>query len=35
MTNADRPLRPDGDVSALPTVVFGSRSLMWWGTLVS
>jgi len=33
MTNADRPLRPEGDVSALPTVVFGSRSLMWWGTL--
>lgn len=26
-------MRPDGDVSALPTVVFGPRSLMWWGTL--
>jgi len=28
-----RPLRPAGDVSGLPTVVFGSRSLMWWATL--
>lgn len=28
-----RPLRPAGDVSALPTVVFGSRSIMWWAVL--
>ena len=28
-----RTLRPAGDVAQLPTVVFGSRSLMWWGTL--
>lgn len=28
-----KPLRPGGDLSALPTVTFGSRSLMWWGTL--
>jgi len=28
-----RPLRPTGDVSELPTIVFGSRSLMWWATL--
>lgn len=28
-----RPLRPAGDLSALPTVVFGWRSLMWWATL--
>jgi cytochrome c oxidase subunit III len=28
-----KPLRAAGDVSALPTVVFGSRSLMWWATL--
>jgi cytochrome c oxidase subunit 3 len=28
-----KPLRPAGDLSALPTVTFGSRSLMWWGTL--
>jgi cytochrome c oxidase subunit 3 len=27
------PLRPADDVSALPTVTFGPRSLMWWGTL--
>ena len=26
-------LRPTIDVSELPTVVFGSRDLMWWGTL--
>jgi heme/copper-type cytochrome/quinol oxidase subunit 3 len=28
-----RPLRRTADVSSLPTVTFGSRSLMWWGTL--
>jgi heme/copper-type cytochrome/quinol oxidase subunit 3 len=28
-----KPLRPAADVSALPTVTFGPRSLMWWGTL--
>jgi len=28
-----KALRPAGDVSGLPTVTFGSRSLMWWGTL--
>lgn len=28
-----KPLRSNGDVSALPSVTFGSRSLMWWGTL--
>ena len=28
-----RRVRPTIDVSGLPTVVFGSRDLMWWGTL--
>jgi cytochrome c oxidase subunit III len=28
-----KPLRAAGDVGELPTVTFGSRSLMWWGTL--
>jgi cytochrome c oxidase subunit 3 len=28
-----RRIRPTIDVSRLPTVVFGSRDLMWWGTL--
>lgn len=28
-----KALRPTRDVSALPTVTFGPRSLMWWGTL--
>jgi len=28
-----RPLRPTVDVAELPTVTFGHRSLMWWGTL--
>lgn len=28
-----KPLRPAGTVAELPTVTFGSRSLMWWGTL--
>src|SRR3954468_17537915 len=28
-----KPLRVHGDVSERPTVVFGSRSLMWWATL--
>jgi cytochrome c oxidase subunit III len=28
-----RPLRPTHDVSELPSVVFGSRSLMWWAML--
>ena len=27
------PVRPASDVSGLPTVTFGQRSLMWWGTL--
>jgi len=26
-------LRPAADASALPTVTFGPRSIMWWGTL--
>jgi cytochrome c oxidase subunit 3 len=28
-----KAFRPAHDVSELPTVTFGSRSLMWWGTL--
>ena len=28
-----KPLRPAGDLGELPSVVFGSRSLMWWATL--
>jgi cytochrome c oxidase subunit 3 len=28
-----KPLRPTVDLSELPTVTFGARSLMWWGTL--
>lgn len=28
-----KPLRPTADLSTLPTITFGSRSLMWWGTL--
>jgi heme/copper-type cytochrome/quinol oxidase subunit 3 len=28
-----KALRPAGDVGALPSVTFGHRSLMWWGTL--
>ena len=28
-----KPLRPAGDVARLPTVTFGQRSLMWWGTV--
>jgi heme/copper-type cytochrome/quinol oxidase subunit 3 len=28
-----RPLRAEANVAALPTVTFGHRSLMWWGTL--
>ena len=28
-----KPLRIAGDLAELPTVTFGSRSLMWWGTL--
>jgi cytochrome c oxidase subunit I+III len=28
-----KPLRAADDVSTLPTVTFGPRSLMWWGTL--
>jgi heme/copper-type cytochrome/quinol oxidase subunit 3 len=28
-----KPLRPAADVGELPSVVFGSRSLMWWATL--
>jgi len=28
-----KALRPAGDVGQLPTVTFGHRSLMWWGTL--
>ena len=27
-----RRLRPAGDVGELPTVTFGPKSLMWWGT---
>ena len=29
-----KALRPARDVSQLPTITFGSRSLMWWGTLM-
>jgi cytochrome c oxidase subunit III len=28
-----KSLRPAGDVGQLPSVTFGHRSLMWWGTL--
>lgn len=28
-----KPLRRAGDLAELPSVVFGSRSLMWWATL--
>lgn len=28
-----RPLRADASIAELPTVTFGHRSLMWWGTL--
>jgi heme/copper-type cytochrome/quinol oxidase subunit 3 len=28
-----KPLRPEASVEELPTVTFGHRSLMWWGTL--
>jgi cytochrome c oxidase subunit III len=28
-----KSLRPAGDIGHLPTVTFGHRSLMWWGTL--
>src|SRR5215212_6707713 len=28
-----KALRPAGDLAHLPTVTFGHRSLMWWGTL--
>jgi cytochrome c oxidase subunit III len=28
-----KPLRATADISELPTVTFGPRSLMWWGTL--
>jgi cytochrome c oxidase subunit I+III len=28
-----KALRPAGDLAQLPTVTFGHRSLMWWGTL--
>jgi heme/copper-type cytochrome/quinol oxidase subunit 3 len=28
-----KPLRVAGDLAELPTVTFGPRSLMWWGTL--
>jgi cytochrome c oxidase subunit III len=28
-----KSLRPAGDIGQLPTVTFGHRSLMWWGTL--
>jgi heme/copper-type cytochrome/quinol oxidase subunit 3 len=28
-----KPVRSAADVSALPTVTFGPRSLMWWGTM--
>lgn len=28
-----KPLRPVASVSELPTVTFGPRSIMWWGTL--
>lgn len=31
-TMLERPMRPAVDVSALPTIVFGSRDLVWWGT---
>src|ERR1041385_9163728 len=26
-----KPMRPEIDVSRLPTLVFGSRSIAWWG----
>jgi heme/copper-type cytochrome/quinol oxidase subunit 3 len=30
---AERPLRPVFDVSELPSVVYGSRAVTWWGTV--
>jgi heme/copper-type cytochrome/quinol oxidase subunit 3 len=30
---ADRPLRPVFDASTLPSVVYGSRVVTWWGTV--
>ncbi|HET7457608.1 MAG TPA: hypothetical protein VFJ74_08125 [Gemmatimonadaceae bacterium] len=32
-TMLERPTRPLVDVSTLPTVVFGSRGHVWWGTM--
>jgi len=29
----ERPMRPLVDVSSLPTVAFGSRGIVWWGTV--
>lgn len=29
-----KPLRPAADLSALPSVAFGSHNLTWWGTLM-
>ena len=31
-SRAERPLRPTFDASDLPTVVYGSRVITWWGT---
>ena len=31
-SRAERPLRPTFDASNLPTVVYGSRVITWWGT---
>ena len=28
-----KPLRPTADAATLPSVTFGQRSMMWWGTL--
>ena len=32
-SSAARPLRPTFDASTLPTVVYGSRVVTWWGTV--
>jgi heme/copper-type cytochrome/quinol oxidase subunit 3 len=33
MTPLPRPTEPVADVSSLPTVVFGHREIIWWGTI--
>src|SRR5437016_5797156 len=33
MTAASRPIAPVANIAELPSVTFGPRSLMWWGTV--